>query len=164
MNIDAETRVSSQTSVPLTLWLRLHACHNMVLNHIRPQMQEKFNTTLPRFDLMAQLAHVKSGLRMGELSERLMVSNGNITSVVKQLEKEGFIERISNGEDRRSTLIKLSKEGQKAYTKMAKHYDACLSRLFTFQSAANTKKLKKSLADLKHAMKSMLETEIDSQP
>ena len=53
---------------------------------IRQRLRERFGITLPRFDLMAQLEREPEGLRMGELSRRLMVTGGNVTGIVDQLE------------------------------------------------------------------------------
>ena len=108
MSFDTETRVNESSSEELKLWLRLNACNNLIQNELRNVLRSQFQTTLPRYELMAQLSNAPQGLRMGELSERLMVSNGNITTITMQLEREDLIERILNREDRRSTFIRLT--------------------------------------------------------
>lgn len=149
MYFDTETRVTEASPEELKLWLRLNACNNLVMNHLRNMLRSQFNTTLPRYDLMAQLVNAPHGLRMGELSDRLMVSNGNITTITMQLEKEDLVERILNKEDRRSTFIRMTPKGKKAYAKMVKAYEKTLTEFFAQFSEANTKKLYKSLSDLK---------------
>jgi len=57
------------------------------------RLRREFNTTLPRFDLMAQLERNPDGLKMGELSQRLMVTGGNITGVTDQLVRERLVKR-----------------------------------------------------------------------
>ena len=61
-------------------WLRLLDCTTLVENEVRRRLHTQFHTTLPRFDVLAQLdlAHRQSvpGLTMSELSRRLMVTNG----------------------------------------------------------------------------------------
>lgn len=151
MTFDVETRINTESSDTLKLWLRLHACNNQVLNYVREKMRQQFQTTLPRFDLMAQLAGNKNGLKMGELSERLMVSNGNITTITLQLEKEELIERILNSEDRRSTFVRLTSKGNRQYKKMANAYEQWLAEAFAQISDAQYKKIYKSLSDLKVA-------------
>ena len=49
--------------------------------------------TLPRFDLMAQLDSAPNGMTLGELSQRMMVSNGNVTGLVERLVAEGLVDR-----------------------------------------------------------------------
>ncbi len=157
MSFDTETRVNESSSEELKLWLRLNACNNLIQNELRNVLRAQFQTTLPRFELMAQLSSAPQGLRMGELSERLMVSNGNITTITMQLERDDLIERILNREDRRSTFIRLTPKGKKLLTKMVKAYDKCLADSFAKFSDTNAKKLQKSLADFKTALQTQLE-------
>lgn len=149
MCADVETRLNESDSDSLRLWLRLNSCNNQVQNYIREKMRQEFNLTLPRFDLMAQLIGHKNGLKMGEISERLMVSNGNTTSVVLQLEKDGLVERLINQEDRRSTLIRLTAKGTKLYNKINKSYAQWLEDIFATVNTAQYKRLHKDLSDLK---------------
>ncbi len=149
MTFDVETRISTESSNELKLWLRLHTCNNLILNYVREKMRQQFQTTLPRFDLMAQLAGHKNGLKMGELSERLMVSNGNITTITLQLEKEELIERLVNYEDRRSTFVRLTSKGNRLYKKLDAAYEQWLKEAFTQLSETQHKKIYKSLSDLK---------------
>ncbi|NEN74728.1 MarR family transcriptional regulator [Pelistega sp. NLN82] len=152
MTFDVETRLKTDSSEGLKLWLCLHACNNQVENYIREQLYLRYKTTLPRFDFMAQLAGHKSGIKMGELSARMMVSNGNITTIATQLEKEALIERIINTQDRRSALIRLTPKGVKQYNKMAKSYEQWLEEAFSLLSPTNMAKLQKSLVLLKKAL------------
>lgn len=149
MCADVETRLNESDSDSLRLWLRLNSCNNQVQNYIREKMRQEFNLTLPRFDLMAQLIGHKNGLKMGEISERLMVSNGNTTSIVLQLEKDGLVERLINQEDRRSTLIRLTTKGTKLYNKINKSYVQWLEDIFAIVSTVQYKRLHKDLSDLK---------------
>ena len=77
----------------LRLWLRLLASSNLIEAEVRQRLREHFDTTLPRFDLLAQLERVEDGLLLGELSRRMMVSNGNVTGLVERLVESGLIER-----------------------------------------------------------------------
>ena len=72
----------------MKLWLRLLGLHQHTIEgEIRARLRSEFDTTLPRFDLMAQLERHPEGLKMGELSRRLMVTGGNVTGITDQLEK-----------------------------------------------------------------------------
>src|SRR4029077_870375 len=79
----------------LKLWLRVLACTNKIEGEIRGRLRSNVGTTLPRFDLMAQLERNPAGLKMNELSARLMVTGGNVTGITDQLEKEGLVVRVS---------------------------------------------------------------------
>ena len=65
----------------LRTWLRLFTCTQLIERRVRTGLREEFGTTLPRFDLMAQLERAPKGMTLGELSQRMMVSNGNITGL-----------------------------------------------------------------------------------
>ena len=93
---DTETRASSAHAPDLRLWLRMLACTNLIEGTVRSRLRTEFNITLPRFDLMAQLERIPQGLRMGELSKRMMVTGGNVTGITDQLVAEGLVVREDN--------------------------------------------------------------------
>ena len=80
--LDLEVRAHADHHASLRLWLRLLSCTTRIEDRIRQSLREQFDTTLPRFDLMAQLERQPQGLTMGELSKRMMVTGGNITAIV----------------------------------------------------------------------------------
>src|ERR1700677_3126888 len=91
--VDLETRATQDDHQALRLWLRLLSCMMRIENYVRGRLRQDFETTLPRFDLMAQLERCPDGLRMSEISKRLMVSGGNVTGITDQLEREGLVVR-----------------------------------------------------------------------
>ena len=117
--IDRETVGNEHDHTSLKLWLRLLTCTTMIENCVKKGLRNDFETTLPRFDLMAQLARYPNGLKMGELSQRMMVSGGNITGITDQLEKEGLVERLTPESDRRVWRVKLTAKGQRVFEGMA---------------------------------------------
>src|SRR5580698_4354163 len=103
--IDAETRVHDDHHLSLRLWLRLLTCTNQIESRIRQSLQSGFETTLPRFDLMAQLERAPGGLKMSELSQRMMVTGGNVTGITDGLEKEGLVLREVDSADRHQSFL-----------------------------------------------------------
>src|SRR4030088_1098898 len=91
---DRETIARSDEHRALRIWLRLVPCPQMIERVVRSRLREQFGTTLPRFDLLAQLERHPEGLKMNELSRLLMVTGGNVTAIVDQLEKEALVERL----------------------------------------------------------------------
>ena len=69
---------------------------------MRRRLRDSFDVTLPRFDLMAQLDRAPNGMTLGELSQRMMVSNGNVTGLVDRLVEQGLISRRPSPKDRRA--------------------------------------------------------------
>ena len=92
---DSETRATAEHAKDLRLWLRMLACTNLIENHVRARLRSDFDITLPRFDLMSQLERSPQGLKMGELSKRMMVTGGNVTGITDQLVAELSLIHIS---------------------------------------------------------------------
>jgi DNA-binding MarR family transcriptional regulator len=137
----------------LRIWLRLLTCTQLIEKRVRAGLREEFGTTLPRFDLMAQLERHPEGLKMNELSRLLMVTGGNVTGIVDQLEKEGLVERVSEPEDRRAWLIRLTSSGDKTFAEMARAHERWVVELLAGLSGRERDELLKLLAKLKsHAM------------
>ncbi len=103
----------------LRLWLRLLTCTTLIENQVSSRLRNEFDTTLPRFDLMAQLARFPDGLLMSELSQRMMVSGGNITGITDNLERGEFVERVPQPQDRRAKKVRLTAKGRAAFDRMA---------------------------------------------
>ena len=107
-------RAEPRSKRRLRLWLRLYAATSVIEREMRRFLRRRFATTLPRFDLMAALERAPEGLTMGELSRRLMVSGGNITSIVDGLERDGLVRRRQPISDRRTSYIALTRQGRAA--------------------------------------------------
>jgi DNA-binding MarR family transcriptional regulator len=139
----------------LRIWLRLLTCTQLIERRVRSGLREQFGTTLPRFDLMAQLERHPEGLKMNELSRLLMVTGGNVTAIVDQLEKEDLVERGSPV-DRRAWLIRLTSGGKKTFAEMARAHEEWVVELLGGLSSRERDELLKLLAKLKtHAMEVM---------
>lgn len=129
-NPDRESWASHEDALDLRLWLRMLTCSTLVENRIRSLMRTGFDTTLPRFDLMAQLANAPRGMKMSELSRCMMVTNGNITGITDQLERDGLVERVKVDTDRRSCLIRLTAKGRQTFRRLSGAYQGWISELF----------------------------------
>ena len=120
---------------------------------MRSRLREKFATTLPRFDLMAQLARHPEGLKMNELSRLLMVTGGNVTAIVDQLEGEGLVERVDEPADRRAFRIHLTRAGERSFADMARAHEEWIVGLLAGMTKREQHELLKLLAKVKqHAV------------
>jgi DNA-binding MarR family transcriptional regulator len=146
---DLETRLAEDHHQAIKLWLRLLTCTNLITAEIRTRLRENFQTTLPRFDLLAQLERHPQGLKMGELSQRMMVTTGNITGITDQLEAEGLVRREVDPRDRRSFTVKLTPQGRKVFAEMARVHEGWVIELFSGLSAAEKDTLFALLGNLK---------------
>jgi len=131
--LDRETKASERPGDhkdELRLWLRLLTCSTLIETEIRNRLREEFKTTLPRFDLMAQLEKTVVGMTVGEVSQRLMVSNGNVTAVVTGLVADGLVDKRSAPQDRRVQILTLTPQGRKAFKAMAERHEEWIAELF----------------------------------
>lgn len=113
----------------LRLWLRLLSCALVIEKRIRQQLIEEFDTTLPRFDLLAALERHEDGLTMSELSNSLLVSNGNVTSIVERLVDEGLVERQQSAADRRVLRVALTARGRRQFAAMASVHEGWIEAM-----------------------------------
>jgi DNA-binding MarR family transcriptional regulator len=129
-SIGREARTQSTDHGAVKLWLRLLSCSTQIEQEIRTRLRQGFDTTLPRFDYLAQLERHPEGLRMNALSRYLMVTGGNVTGLTDQLVAEGWVERTADRFDRRSMIVKLTAAGRKQFKLMARAHEAWLVEMF----------------------------------
>jgi DNA-binding MarR family transcriptional regulator len=150
--LDAETKAAERPGdhkAELRLWLRLLTCTNLIEGEIRRRLRDTFDVTLPRFDLMAQLDKNPAGMTLGELSSRMMVSNGNVTGLVERLVADGLIDRRAAPKDRRSQIVSLTAEGRRTFRAMARTHENWIAEIFGELSAPDIDTLMKMLAKAK---------------
>jgi DNA-binding MarR family transcriptional regulator len=136
---DLETRAALTDQLDLRLWLRMMAVHKLVTNEARRRLRISFDMSLSRFDLMAQLESTRAGLRMGEISNRLMVTTGNITGLTDELEADGLVERAADPRSRRASLVRLTPKGRKLFRAAAKANAAWIAEFFSVLSTKDKK-------------------------
>jgi DNA-binding MarR family transcriptional regulator len=135
--LDLATRLTRDHHQSLKLWLRMLSCTVRIENAIRSRLRTTFEITLPRFDLMAQLERHPDGLRMGELSRRMMVTGGNVTGITDQLEQEGLVMRAPDPADRRAYSVRLTEVGRAAFAEMAAVHEGWIADLLGDLSATD---------------------------
>jgi DNA-binding MarR family transcriptional regulator len=150
--IDLSTRLTGDHHQALKLWLRMLSCTVRVEDAIRSRLRTTFGITLPRFDLMAQLERHPDGLRMGELSKRMMVTGGNVTGIAAQLEGEGLVARVPDPQDGRAFVVKLTPAGRAAFAEMAAVHEGWVAELFQDIPAADKARMITLLDSMKQQL------------
>ncbi|MDZ4372012.1 MAG: MarR family transcriptional regulator [Phenylobacterium sp.] len=154
--LDAETKALEAPhdhKDELRLWLRLLTCTTLVETEIRRRLRETFEVTLPRFDLLAQLEKAPEGMALGEVSRRMMVSNGNVTGLVERLVETGQIDRRASPTDRRVQVISLTPAGREEFARMAAEHEAWIAEMFAGLTPRKTQTLLSLLGDLKQSVR-----------
>ncbi|NML17283.1 MarR family winged helix-turn-helix transcriptional regulator [Azohydromonas caseinilytica] len=128
--IGREARAVPDDHSAVRLWLRLLSCSTQIEQEIRLRLRQRFGTTLPRFDYLAQLERHPEGLRMSALSRYLMVTGGNVTGLTDQLVADGHVERVPDPQDRRSLIVRLTPAGREHFLAMAAEHEGWLAEMF----------------------------------
>lgn len=161
MDLEARLHGAAPSEHPeaLRLWLRMLTCTQLVEKKVRSRLRERFDTTLPRFDLMAQLERAPEGLKMKDLSRRMMVTSGNVTGITDQLVAEGLVERVDVQGDRRVFLVRLTQRGRAQFAEMAHQHEQWIVEAFAALGERDIATLYRLLGKVKeHTQHHSLET------
>ena len=152
MVLDSETQavdLPEDHAEELRLWLRLLTCTTLIEGEVRSRLRARFDVTLPRFDLMAQLDKAPDGMTLSDVSKRMMVSNGNVTGLVERLVLSGHLDRRTSLTDRRVQMIRLTKLGRAEFRKMAAEHETWIADMFAELSPKDVRELMRLLAKTK---------------
>jgi DNA-binding MarR family transcriptional regulator len=152
ITLDSETKaveLPDDHGTELRLWLRLLTCTTLIEGEVRGRLRERFDVTLPRFDLMAQLDKVPDGMTLSDVSKRMMVSNGNVTGLVERLVESGHLARRTSDTDRRVQVIWLTKLGRSDFRKMAAEHQGWIAEIFGDLTPRDVRDLMRLLAKTK---------------
>ena len=117
----------SASKARLRLWLRFLKATRAIEAELREKLRAEFDTTLPRFDVMAALSRHPEGLKMSQLSGVLRVSNGNVTGIVDRLADDGLLERVAVPGDRRASRVRLTEAGRAQFSAQADAHERWIS-------------------------------------
>lgn len=141
----------------LRVWLRMLRATTIIEKRIRAYLKSEFDSTLPRFDVLSALYRETAPITMSQLTDHLLVSNGNLTGLVNRLVEDGLISRESDPDDRRAQRVVLTEQGRAAFRDMAERHEALVDSLFAGMTDAEmdamlglTSKLNASLRDGPH--------------
>jgi DNA-binding MarR family transcriptional regulator len=154
--LDAETHAVASPEDhrdELRLWLRLLTCTTMIEGEVRRRLRERFDVTLPRFDLLAQLDKAPDGMTLSELSKHMMVSNGNLTGLVERLVASGHLDRRTSEVDRRAQVISLTDLGRADFRAMAAEHEGWIASMFGDLSRRDQTDLMRLLAKTKMSVR-----------
>jgi DNA-binding MarR family transcriptional regulator len=113
----------------LRFWFRAFGAVSAMEREIAARLRDRYGASLARFDLMAHLYAAPKGLRMGELTRKLLVTGGNVTGLVQRLEREGLVERKPDEADRRIAYVTLTPEGTALFQEMAEEHVGWVNEL-----------------------------------
>lgn len=98
------------------------------LRNYAEKMLNPYDLTVEQFHLLKN-ASVNRGLNQNQLCEQVGKKPANITRILDRLEKKSWIERRANPDDRRSSLIFLTKEGERIISEVSDKFEGYSSWL-----------------------------------
>ena len=133
---------------------RAHICFNLgrvmrrVYDHYEQRLSS-FDLTPPQYFVFAALS-MGDGIGMGELGERVSLDSSTLTGIIDRMERNGYVERRQNPEDRRSVLLFLTAKARDLAPRIlqfADELDADLRRPFAKGDMDTFEKVLRSLAE-----------------
>jgi len=139
-------RYGKKAEGALGLWVKLARAYHTFAHYTAEDIRSS-GLTQPQFGALESLGHLGS-MQIGELCRKQLVSGGNMTVVVDNLEKDGLVERVPHPEDRRAIIVRLTAKGKKLFEDtFPKHaqYVAKIASVLTEQEQEELSRLLKKL-------------------
>ncbi len=114
---------------------------------------QTLDLTSAQFDVIATLGNT-DGMTFRELGERTLITKGTMTGVVDRLEAKGIVSRESCPGDGRSTIVRLTHQGEKIFKQAFPAHINHLREAFGQVSENELFALGQGLTKLKAALKS----------
>lgn len=135
---------SEKNKMALELWEKLSKAYDKVRRVQSKQMFEK-KLTAPQFGVL-EILNKTGPVPLKRISEEMMVTGANITCVVDNLEKEGFVKRIPSKEDRRVILAELTSAGKSKIDSIMPEYSENISSVTSVLNENEQKELTRLLS------------------
>ena len=112
------------------------------------QTIKKHNLTVAQFGVMEALYN-KGNLRIQDLIDKLLSTSGNMTVVIRNMIRDGYIFKVADEKDKRSYLIGLTPLGRETIEKiLPEHYDN-IGKIFSVLSLKDQEDLAQILKKFK---------------
>lgn len=130
-------------------WLALLGASRTLEKAVDAGFRNRFGHSISRFDVLSALDRAGfAGLRAGELTERLMVSDGATTQVTARLIREGLVKRATDPDDGRVAIFSLTRKGERIFADMAAEHRAWIDDAFAALTPAQLKTLRRLLSEI----------------
>ncbi len=128
-------------------WLRLARVFQKVDTH-SARLLRRYNLSVAQFDVIAQIGAAE-GISQQELAGTLLVTKGNVSQLLKRLERQGLIRRTQEG---RSNYLYLTPVGWALYGQVVPAQEAMIARLFAALTPTEQETFRALLRKLDHSL------------
>lgn len=109
-------KYGKKADLALSMWVKLARATDM-LAILSGKDIDRYGLTVPQFGVIETLGHL-GPMKVGGLCSKKLMSGGNMTVVIDNLEKLGLVERVKDPEDRRAIVITLTAAGEAKFKEM----------------------------------------------
>ncbi|MBU3104975.1 MarR family winged helix-turn-helix transcriptional regulator [Clostridium gasigenes] len=118
------------------------------IHKIEYETIKKNGLTGAQFGVLEAL-YTKGDLKICEIIEKILTTSGNMTVVIKNLEKDGLVKKYSDPQDKRSTIISLTDKGKDIISNILPEHIINISKIFDILTDEEKLTLKKILKKFK---------------
>jgi len=113
----------------LKTWVKLARSFNTINKTVNEEIN-KYGVTPSQFGVMEALYHL-GDMPIGKLGEKILVTGGNMTVILDNLEKNGYTERVKCPTDRRSLYIRLTEKGKELIESVFPSHKTLITNVFS---------------------------------
>jgi len=113
-------KYGDKIDLALDTWVKLARAFS-TFNKKSIENIRSFNLTQSQFSVLEVLGHL-GPMKIGDVCEKMLVSGGNMTLILDNLEKLELTERVFSKEDRRAINVKLTEKGQNLFDTIFKQH------------------------------------------
>ena len=139
-------KYGKKKDLALTTWVKLARAFSS-FNKRSIESIRTFGLTQPQFAVIEVIGHL-GPLKVGEICNKMLVSGGNMTLVLDNIEKLGFVERVHSHEDRRAILIQLTQKGKNLFDDVFNSHAEHITKLMSVLTVEEQKTLGELLKKL----------------
>ncbi|MCX6169339.1 MAG: MarR family transcriptional regulator [Ignavibacteriales bacterium] len=132
-------KYGKRIDLALSTWVKFARAYSSFDKKSSESIKE-FGLTQPQFAVIEVIGHL-GPLKIGEICDKMLVTGGNMTLVLDNIEKLGYIERVPSNEDRRAIHIQLTSSGQKLFEEVFVKHAENISQFMSVLTAAEQKNL-----------------------
>lgn len=141
--------MNKRTREALLAWLELLRTSNYIKKTVDGKLRSEFGQSISRFDVLSTLERgQRNGVRAGDLSRQMVVSEGNVTQLMSKLLRDGLVLKRNDENDARVVIYSLSDEGLELFTKMAVAHAGWIENIFKELTSDNLTELRGLLDSL----------------
>ena len=116
MKLQATQTYGKTADKSMQTWIQLFRAFNKIRAKESSYIQS-FDITMNQFQVLEVLYH-RGDMSIGSITKLTMSTSGNITVVVKNLKRDGYLETTPDNKDKRTSIVSISQKGKELIEKL----------------------------------------------